>query len=134
MLDELPGLDVHTIRDIRSKAERGRRMQDSQSRNDVAMIATRAFERLAFALFTPLRAEQARPIADEYVPVNDAPFAVVQQRRRETVAPSSSPRIRIPSLAPYDQKLRNSRPRTYESQQAICTRTLVTFLRKTAWR
>ena len=41
------------------------------------MVAARPLQSLAFALFAPLRAEQAGPVANEDVPVDDAPVAVV---------------------------------------------------------
>ena len=39
------------------------------------MVAPGPLERLLFAFVAPLRAEQARPLADERVAVDDAPVA-----------------------------------------------------------
>src|SRR5688500_5899737 len=56
------------------EAEVGRHVENAEER-DVAMVAPGPFERLLFALFAPVRAEHAGPVADELVAVDDAPVA-----------------------------------------------------------
>ena len=71
-LDQPAPLDVHSIGDVWSETKVSGRVEDAQAR-EVAMVASSALERLAFALVTPLQTEQSRSLADEHVAVDNAP-------------------------------------------------------------
>ena len=76
-LDQPALFDVHSIGDVCSETKVSRRVEDAQAR-EVAMVASSALERLAFALVTPLPTEQSRSLADEHVAVDNAPVMRIE--------------------------------------------------------